>query len=208
MSRLKPWLTLCRVHVRILNPDHDAAPAAEAIRVALATRDELMRAADDPQMGLRGASIDAALARGDICAATFVNDRMVSYVWRSFSTAPHVDGLWVEFERPYRYSYKAFTLPDYRGQHLQDDTVRLTDAMCVERGYPYAIGFVETHNFASLRADTRHGNQHIGWAGYIKLFGRVYPFRSPGARRHTFRFVMHPPEVGSPDTRTMADHGE
>ena len=140
-------------------------------------------------MGLQPSDVEAALSRGDICAAAFRNDRMVAYTWRSFSTAPHVDGLWVEFERPYRYGYKMFTHPDCRGQHLQEAIGGLTDAMCIERGYTRSISFVETHNYPSVATDLRRGNRRVGWAGYLKLFGWVFPFRSPGARRHTFRFV-------------------
>ena len=81
---------------------------------------------------MRIANVDASLDRGNICAAAFDRDRMVAYVWRSFSTAPHTDGLWVTFERPYRYGYKAFTAPAYRGQHLQD---ALSAPQQVPRGY-------------------------------------------------------------------------
>jgi hypothetical protein len=29
----------------------------------------------------------------------------------------------------------------------------------------------------------------VGYAGYFKLIGKTYPFRTPGAAKHTFRFV-------------------
>lgn len=155
----------------------------------IATRSELMLAARDPVMGLRPESIDAALERGDMCSAVFEQERMLAYAWRAFSTAPHVDGLWVTFERPYRYGYKSLTHPDYRGQHLQSLASPVTDAACIERGYRKTLGFVESHNYASITNSLRLGNRLVGWAGYFKFFGRVYPFRSPGARKHTFRFV-------------------
>jgi len=189
MLFLRPWLILARVHVRTLSRTARVPELPEGYSVRIATRDELVRAALDTTMGLRLASIDAALDRGDICAAAFDRDRMVAYVWRSFSTAPHVDGLWVTFERPYRYGYKALTHPDYRGQHLQDALSFLTEPPSVERGYTEGLAFVETHNYASIAQDLRRGNRVVGWAGYFKLFGRVYPFRTPGARRHTFKFV-------------------
>lgn len=112
-----------------------------------------------------------------------------SYTWRSFTTAPHVDGLWVAFERPVRYGYKAFTHPDYRGRHLQDLVSYHTDALSLDRGFRDALSIIEAHNFASIASDKRRGNRIVGWAGYIKAFGPVFPFRSPGARRYTFRFV-------------------
>lgn len=201
MSSLKRWLTVCRIHTRPLDRTTGMPDLAEGCSVRIATRDELVRAALDPVMGLRTASIDAALDRGDICAAVFDRDRMVAYVWRSFSTAPHADGLWVTFERPYRYGYKAFTRPEYRGQHLQDALSFLTERLGVERGYTEGLSFVETHNYASVAQDLRRGNRVVGWAGYIKLFGRVYPFRTPGARRHTFRFVRR--DQGQPEPNRL-----
>jgi hypothetical protein len=197
MSLVRPWLILCRVHSRTLDRNARVPDLPRGYSVRIVTRDDLLQAALDPIMGLDKASIDAALDRGDICAAAFDRDRMVAYVWRSFSTAPHTDGLWVTFERPYRYGYKAFTHSDYRGQHLQDALSFLTEPPSVEQGYTKAISFVETHNYASIAQDLRRHNRVVGWAGYFKLFGRVYPFRTPGARRHSFRFVRRG-SVGRP----------
>ena len=187
--RFKRWLTLCRIHTRVLDQPAREPLLPKGFSVRVTSREELLRAAQDPVMGLNPANVDAALQRGDLCAATFDGDRMVAYVWRSFSTAPHADGLWVTFERPYRYGYKGFTHPDYRGQHLRDAPVFLTDRLCVERGFTHALAFVELGNLPSIAQDQRRDNRVVGWAGYFKLFGRVYPFRTPGARRHTFRFV-------------------
>ena len=74
-------------------------------------------------------------------------------------------------------------------QHQKCAVGRLTDALCLELGYSKSLGIVESHNYASIANSLRLGNQIVGSAGYFKLFGRVYPFRSRGARRHTFRFV-------------------
>jgi hypothetical protein len=199
MVLLKPWFTLCGVYVREHDPAARSHAPAPGISVRAATRAELLRAAQDPIMELDPATVDAALRRGDICVAAFdstrehVSDpeRLVSYAWRSFTTAPHVEGLWVTFERPHRYGYKSLTLPDYRGRHLQDLVSYYTDALCLERGFRYGLAIIETHNFASIASNLRRGSRVVGWAGYVKLFGRVFPFRSSGARRHTFRFVKH-----------------
>ena len=111
---------------------------------------------------------------------------MVAYVWRSYSGAPHQDGLWVAFDKPYRYGYKAYTLPDYRGRHLLDNT--LTDPICLSRGYTHGVSFVETHNYSSHINNQRIGNQPVGFAGYIKLAGHSYPFRTPAVKKIGFRF--------------------
>ncbi len=193
MVWLKRWFTLCRVHVREQHPvarPHNQMPG---IAVRQASLSELLRAARDPALDLHPVAVAAALRRGDICVGAFDQEsnpeRLVGYTWRSFTTAPHADGLWVVIERPNRYGYKAFTHPDFRGRHLQDFVAYHTDALCLERGFRYALSIIETHNFPSIASDMRRGNRVVGWAGYIKLFGRVFPFRSRGARRHTFRFV-------------------
>ena len=189
MSFLRRWLILCRITSRAIDPTDRAPDLVEGPSVRIATRAELVRAARDRDMELATAHVEAALNRGDICASAFDGDRIVAYTWRSFTIAPHIDGLWVTFEPPYRYGYKSFTHPEYRGQHLQYHVGRLVDALCAERGYAKSLGFIESHNFSSIANSLRQGNRLVGWAWYIKLFGRVYPFRNPGARNHTFRFV-------------------
>jgi hypothetical protein len=189
MTFLKRWLTLCRVNVRRLDPNARVGQLPEGFSVRLATREEALEAARDPGLGLRASSVIEAFDRGDLCAAAFHHDRMVAYSWRSFTTAPHIEGLSVTFDRPYRYGYRAFTLPEYRGKHLQDELAFVSDAPSIARGYTHGIDFIETHNYASIAQDVRRGHRIVGWAGYFTLFGRIYPFRTPGARRHTFRFT-------------------
>lgn len=153
----------------------------------LATRDELMEAARDPEFGLVPADVDLALARGDICAAAFDGERMVSYVWRSFSSAKYGDDLWVEIRKPYRYGYKGYTMPEYRGRHLQNSVALFTDDLCVARGHTHSLSLIETHNYPSVQSELRRHSVLVGWVGYFRIFGRTYPFRTPGARKHELR---------------------
>jgi hypothetical protein len=188
MRRLRTRLAVCRVHVRPLSSASTSPEPIEGITVRVATHSELLRGAEQMPDQLDAESIAAALGRGDLCVAAFEGCRMVAFVWRSFSTAPYSDGLWVAFEKPYRYGYKAFTRPEYRGRRLQNPIALLTDELCVERGHGYAIGVVDTHNYPSIASDASRGNRLVGFAGYVKVFGRAYPFRSFGARKHRFRF--------------------
>ena len=92
MSKLRRWLVLSQVQLRFQEADaSELGNSVAGCTVRLADRDDLVAAARDPQFGLVPADIDAALARGDICAAAFDGDRMVSYVWRSFSSARYGD---------------------------------------------------------------------------------------------------------------------
>lgn len=199
MEALKRWLFLCVVDLRPLNakPKLPSLPAGRSVHVA--TRPELERLTDESIYEIRRSFIDAALARGAFCVAAFQDDKIIAYVWRSFCATPHVAGLWVDFGRKYRYGYKAFTHPDFRREGLQHAIAFVADAEAIRQGYTHAIGFAETHNFASLISDAKRGHERVGYAGYLRFRGRVFPFRTPGAKRHGFRFFV-------PPTRRCADH--
>lgn len=196
MARLRPWFMLAEVTVRPLWAEPPKTSLDTRMSVRVATPAEIADAVRDMPDQLNEAFVESALARGDYCPAVFDGNKMVSFAWRSHSTAPHGDGLWVGFEKPYRYGYHAYTRPEYRGRHLRDP--RLTDRLSIEQGCRFAVGFTETHNFASIRWNRRYGNERVGFAGYIKVFGKPYPFRTPGAKRHTFRFYRHQERFTAP----------
>ena len=114
---MRPRLTLCKVLVRKL---HSNAIATEHnhVSIRVATRDDLDLAANEMPDQLCKRFVEAAMSRGDICLAAFHGGQLLSFVWRSFTTAPHCDGVWVRVERPYWYTYKTFTRPDFRGLRL------------------------------------------------------------------------------------------
>lgn len=55
--------------------------------------EELLRAADDPELQLHPDFVRGALARGDFAFGAFEGDRLVGYTWRTFTAAPYFDGL-------------------------------------------------------------------------------------------------------------------
>jgi hypothetical protein len=189
MSRLNRWLFLCRAYLRPLENDRvDVAPVG-SISFRIASRDDLLEACKDPVLDLPPGPTLAALERGDLCVAAFANDKLVAYTWRAFKVTPHGRDIIVTFDPPCRYAYKSLTLPAYRGLHLQSAMSRLTDALCISRGYTLGISFIETHNYASIASSRRTGNRHIGYIGYLRVFDRVIPFRTPGAARYGFGFA-------------------
>lgn len=186
MNRIRPRVLLWRVHIRTLGRKHDnMVQGAEDVRIA--TADDLAQAAADPDIDISAAFVDAALVRGDHCAAAFDGDQMVAYVWRCFSRAPfHEDNhcnLWISVRKPYRYGYKAFTDVAYRGRKLQDRVAILSDSICLDMGFTDAISLVESHNIASVRSDLGRGNRLIGYVVVAHLGGRTLIWRSPGAKR-------------------------
>ena len=189
MKLLSPWFIFCRIYVRKLATDRVESPLPEGVSVRIATHDDLLLGAEQMPDQLSPEFIDAALKRGDFCAAAFEGQQMISFVWRSFSTAPDNDGIWVEFEKPHRYGYKGYTRPEYRGRHLNNLVSVSSDKLCIELGYTHSITFIRIDNHSSNASEHRHKQLTIaGYAGYFKFFARRYPFRSPGAKRKTFRF--------------------
>jgi len=192
MRRIRPRLYFAHVTTRPLFEAPRLLPP-EGIEVRYPTREELQAAAGRGDMMLDGPRLDDALARGDLCSAAFDGNRMIGYAWSAFRTAPHIDDIWIEFQPPYRYGYKSFVLPEYRGRRVSNGMATQSDADSIERGFTHAISFVETHNYKSIRATCRHpGRRFEGIAGYFRLFGKVIPFRSPAVKRLGFRFI--PPE--------------
>jgi hypothetical protein len=188
MTALRRWLVVSRVYERDVRAGASVDASDDGIEVRIMTPADLEQASRTAPQHFDPAFLAAAKARGDVCAAAFDGDRLVAFVWRSFSTAPHVDGLWVRISKPCFYGYKVFTYPDYRGRRLHNRVSLITDRLCIERGYTHGVGFAETHNFASNVSVLRNDSVPVGYAGYFLLFGRAYPFHSPGARRRGFRF--------------------
>ena len=186
MRTIRPWFFLARLQRIPLERNHDHAHDDIVIRKA--TRDELLQAAIELPTEMDPEFIEAALERGDLGTAAFDGDLLVGFIWAAFSQAPHDDGLWVSIEAPYVYGYKSFVREAYRGRRLLSRLAYARDQMCLAQGRFANVGFVETHNFASHRAGLHAGADDIGLVGYVRLFGKSYPFRTPTAARTTFRF--------------------
>jgi len=191
MGRLRRWLVLCRIQARDLPYGPAPTELEDGFSIRVASIADLHRAAQELPNQLTREFIDAATSRGDLCFAVFQGERMVAWVWRSFSIAPHADGLWVRVDPPNCYSYKSYTQRNFRGRRLIGRLTLYADQVCRDNGCEHSVGFIETHNYASIRANTRLGSQRVGFAGYVKVRGRSYPFRTPGVIPHTFRFYRH-----------------
>jgi hypothetical protein len=124
-----------------------------------------------------------ALVRGDMAFGAFERDRLVGYTWRTFTAAPDRDGLWARVSHPYQYSYKAFTRPSYRRKRIHVAITFVADAYLLRRGYMFEVGYMEIDNFASIGVADFLGRRRIGYAGYVKWFGRSIPFRTPAVKK-------------------------
>jgi hypothetical protein len=113
----------------------------------------------------------------------FEGDRLVGYTWRTFTTAPDRDGLWARVNHPYQYSYKAFTRRSHRGKRIHVAITFLADAYLLGRGYVFEVGYMEITNFSSIGVANFLGRQGIGYAGYVRWFGRLLLSRTPAVRK-------------------------
>lgn len=173
------WITRRKLGPRGDPPD--------SVRTQLASREVIDPYLQDPSYNLRKRWVVDSFARGDVCVATFVDDRLAAYGWVAYKPVPHAGQIWIDFDSGHRYTTSSFTHPDFRGRHIRGSFGAL-DALDREHAVTHSLSAINTHNFASLRADARTGAKIVGFAGYFEVFGRVFAFRSPGAKKYGFRF--------------------
>jgi hypothetical protein len=180
-----------RVRARPLVGTADLPPLPPGWTVRQLTHSELRAVAADPSLEISDDFVASTVARSSTATVVFDGQRIVSYAFAIVGSAPAGDGVWVSCSPPYRYSFKSFTRPEYRGRRLSAYTSLGSDAVFLRRGCTHAISYTATHNFASIRTEASKGNVPIGFAGYIVFGERRFTFRSPGCRRAGFAFV-HP----------------
>ena len=180
------------IHSRRLDEDPpvDALPPGD--KVCVFEPNDLSRFTQNPQLGLSEEFLRGAQDRGDVCVGYLEGGDLVSYGWLGRSDTPMESGLHIRVGQRYIYGYKTHTLPFHRGRRLLGAVLHECDRWLTANGYRYNIGYIRTHNFASITADRRAGNRVVGYGGYFSGFGKTRSFRSPGARRAGFQFVTTP----------------
>src|SRR6267142_2415271 len=176
-------LHIYRINVRPLVAQSPAPRLPGGITVRIVPREELLKAAGDPGLDLDLDFIRDALARGDMAFGAFEGRRLVGYTWRTFTAAPDRDGLWARVSHPYQYSYKAFTRPSHRRKRIHVAITAFADAYLLRRGYAFEVGYLEITNFASIGLADFLGRRKVGYAGYVKWFGRSIPFRDHAVKK-------------------------
>ena len=185
-------LWIYRVNIRQLGepaPHHDRVPEGITTVRAL-TEADLLEGMKDDDLDLDPAFIRGALARGDRSWGAFEGDKLVGYTWRSSSIAPFRDDLWIKIGHPLHYVYKSYTRTTHRGKGIHIAITRVADRQMLETGRPSEVGFIDISNIQSLRAARSLGRHKVGWAGYLKLFGRCFTFRTPGVAATRSEFFL------------------
>ncbi len=160
--------------------------AGREIVQRLATRADLDKFAQHMPEGMKVWALGTEPDYDNVCWGVFVDGEMASMAWRAYRDAPMKDGLTVGFAPHCRYGLNAYTRPEFRGQHLFNQ--QQADALCATRGCTDMVAFVDVNNYSSLTRTKRSGSKVVGYAGYLKLGQQVLPFRTPGAKRYSFRF--------------------
>jgi len=131
----------------------------------------------------------SAFLRGDRCVATFITtakgEEIVGYNF--YTELPTVVDTETEFFFPGRflYSYAAYTAPEHRGRRLSPSRwafFRAWQASTQGDILP-TISYVEMTNLSSLASGGGSSRNVIGYAGYVRIFGQIRYWASPGCRR-------------------------
>ena len=160
-----------------------------ALRFGILTPAEIRHHVNSPRLDFRESFVNAALARGDVTIGAFKDDQLVGYSWRALrGPVPHSAGWEVIWNPGLVYRYKAFTLQEYRGLHINEALDKLVDRHLGEHGHPMGLSFVDITNLPSLRSLARKGRQRIGYAGHFEWRTQRFAFRTPGCRAVGFEF--------------------
>ena len=162
-------------------PRPGAAPSGLDCRVLEAQ--DLLAYCADPALDLREPAVRAALGAGEVCVGALERGRLAGYVWYSFDSAAHVDGVRVQVGPRLRYAYKVHVRPECRGRGVARELLARGAALCPQRGRQLGLSFVAPDNAPSLRAFAAAGWRRAGYAGYVKWRGRFRAFASAGAAR-------------------------
>lgn len=180
---------------RTLDP---ATPATvpRGLELRVVWEGDLARLCRRAELDFKPEKLEAAYARGDLCAGAYESGELVGYCWFAFAPSPHLDGVWVDFHEEGVWMYKSLVLPSHRGRGVAPALYRFTDALCAERGRKFSISCIETHNRPSISAILRSGYAAAGYAAYLRQASTLLPWVSPDARRMAVRFYI--PSATSP----------
>ena len=122
MNGLKRTLGLHLFTVQIgHHQDSETLLLPPGLEMHILTPAEVRSHVNVPHLDFREASVNQALARGDVCIGAFEDNELVAYTWRALrGPVPHTGGWEVIWDPGLMYRYKAYTSPAYRGLHIHD----------------------------------------------------------------------------------------
>jgi hypothetical protein len=131
--------------------------------------------------------LESSCDNGDVCIASFLGNKLVGFDFSSTTRAPVTSQLELVVPPGFYYSYKSWTHPDHRRKKLAAGRIEI-----LRRRDMMAVYYVETHNYPSLLRPYRYPSArriHMGYAGWIEVLGREYPFATRKAKWLGFEFI-------------------
>lgn len=175
-----------RVYVRPFAPGPFVPPPGVAVRFV----DE---AALLPHLGDRSLDLPpdramASFARGERCAAAFLEGRLAGYAWFAYRSAPHAHGIRVTFPPQGMYVYRVLVHSSSRGAGVGEALFRFGDEVFLQERRRFALFCIETHNYASIAAARRAGASAAGGFAYLQLGRRLHALYSEPVVQLGLRF--------------------
>ena len=145
-------------------------PVAKGITIRLAT------AADLPALaGVVSPSTLAEFARrfeaGRLCGIAFDGDRIVAYAWAGFEVRLEIERFNFPMLPGEVHLFNAYTTPQYRRMGVMASMLSLLSTLHAQ-GARRIVVTVEKRNYPSLSFCKRIGLLPVGYARYMRLFGR------------------------------------
>jgi GNAT superfamily N-acetyltransferase len=184
-------LRLFRMFARPLEPAQEQPrELAQGVQLRLLGEQEVLALCQDPELNLRRDGVAAAYGRGDLCVGAFDSQALAGYCWSAFEPLPHLDGVWVRFDRLVAWTYKSLVRPSHRGRGIAPALYRFADGACLERGRRCSVICVESHNRPSAQAALRARYAPSGYGAYALRGPRILSWSSPAAKRHAVSFFL------------------
>lgn len=163
----------------------------DGYRVRMVDADELERHVGLAP-GITPAFVDGVRRLGDACVASFRQGRLVGFSFESTCRAVVNDQLDILIPAGFRYTYKTWVDPAHRQRNLSQIQNYVRYHARRRDHAERDIWYVETHNYLSLLHSYRQPGERelrMGLIGWISLFGRHVPFRTPASRWLGVEFV-------------------
>jgi hypothetical protein len=167
------------------DPDIAMPDLPEGYSVRPIALEELSRWAGRVEGLSEGFLADAA-ARGDRCVANFFNGQLIGYGFVARRRAPVTEQLQIVIDARLIYRYKGWTHPDHRRRHLSHARGRVNRTLFPLGEGQRTVSYVASH---TLPSRLKHKDVHpvwLGYCGFVRVFGREYPFTGRVPRRYGF----------------------
>jgi hypothetical protein len=119
------------------------------------------------------------LDRDELCYIATAGSKVVSYFWIRLAGQVNENRLTVYTLAPTDvYIHDAYTLPEYRGKNIYPAMKTIAGREAAAKyGKQRMISIIERNNQSSLKSTWKIGETYIGYIGWMKIFGKRFPFK-------------------------------